>query len=89
MQASKSGCVLHFKQSKLCSEVKTKFLDANNDKDLEIINCYRTGNDHAHLVNLMSTIVGLGNLYKLWDKAKMHKLMQMMARALDRQARAA
>jgi hypothetical protein len=85
---NKQGCIIRFKPPKPSEEMmKAKFFEADDTKVLELVRCYQTGDDHANLITLMSRIIGLGNLYGLWNEGKSQKLAQLMSRALDDQVR--
>lgn len=61
-------CVLHFKDPKPNdASIKAKFFEADNSKVSEQIMCWKTGDIHANLVILMDRMVGLGDLYNMWD----------------------
>ena len=85
---NKSGCTIWFETPKPSDEsIKAKFFEADGIEVSEIIRSYQPGDDHANLIALMSHIIGLGDLYSLWEEGKSRKLAQTMARALDDQAR--
>ena len=85
---SKSGNIIRFKPPKSSDEsIKAKFFESDDTEVSEVIRTYQSGDDHANLIALMSRMVGLGDLYELWEEGKSQKLTQMMARALDNQAR--
>ena len=85
---NKQGCIIRFKPPKPSEEVmKAKFFEADDTEVSELVRCYQTGDDHANLVALMSRIIGLGDLYGLWNDGKSQKLAQTMSRALDDQVR--
>ena len=56
--------VLQFKDPKPSNDqIKSKFYEADKSEVTEQIRCFKTGANHANLVNVMSRIVGLGNSY--------------------------
>ena len=60
--------VLQFKNPKPSDDqIKSKFYEADESEVTEQIRCFKTGDNHANLVNIMSRIVGLGNSYELWE----------------------
>jgi hypothetical protein len=100
-QASKSGgnkalqtnkfqpkIVLQFKDPKPSNDqIKSKFYEADDSEVTEQIRCFKTGDNHANLVNIMSCIVGLGNSYELWENGNLRKLAQTLNRALSGQVK--
>ena len=100
-QASKSGgtqasrtnkfqpkIVLQFKDPKPSNDqIKSKFYEADDSEVTEQIRCFKTGDNHANLVNIMSRIVGLGNSYQLWENGDSRKLAQTLNRALSGQVK--
>jgi hypothetical protein len=100
-QASKSGgnqasrtnkfqpkIVLQFKDPKPSDDqIKSKFYEADESEVTEQIRCFKTGDNHANLVNIMSRIVGLGNSYQLWENGDSRKLAQTLNRALSGQVK--
>ena len=100
-QASKSGgnkalqtnkfqpkIVLQFKDPKPSNDqIKSKFYEADDSEVTEQIRCFKTGDNHANLVNIMSRIVGLGNSYELWENGNSRKPAQTLNRALSGQVK--
>ena len=84
----KVNCILRFKESKPSDQqIKAKFYEADDTKVSEQIRKFKTGNDDTNLVGLMNEIVGLGNLYAMWEDGKSQKLSQTLSRALEGQVR--
>jgi len=80
--------VLQFKDSKPSDDqIKAEFYEADKSEVIEQIHCFKTGDNHANLVNLMSRIVGLGNSYKLWENGDSKKLAQTLNRVLTGQVK--
>ena len=80
--------VLQFKDPKPSDDqIKAKFYKADKSEVIEQIRCFKTGDNHANLVNLMSRIVGLGNSYELWENGDSKKLAQTLNRALTGQVK--
>lgn len=81
-------CILHFKDPKPNDrEIKAKFFEADDAEVSEQIMCYSTGDIQANLVILMERIVGLGDLYDMWQDGDSRKLSQSMHRALNGQVK--
>jgi len=90
LQVNKSQLkfVLQFKDPKPSDDqIKAKFYEADKSEVIEQIRCFKTGDNHANLVNLMSRIVGLGNSYELWENGNLKKLAQTLNRALTGQVK--
>ena len=49
--------------------------------------CFKTGDVHANLVILMDRMVGLGDLYDMWNDGDSRKLGQSLHRALSGQVK--
>ena len=80
--------VLQFKDSKPSNnQIESKFYKADNSEVSKQIQCFKTGDNHANLVNIMSQIVGLGNSYELWENGDSRKLAQTLNRALSGQVK--
>jgi len=61
-------CILHFKDPKLNdSKIKAIFYEADDSEVSEQIMCFKTGDINASLVILMDQMVGLGDLYDMWN----------------------
>ena len=67
--------------------IKAKFYKADDSEVIEQIHCFKTGDNQANLVNLMSQMVGLGNSYELWENRDSRKLGQLLNRALSSQVK--
>ena len=81
-------CILHFKDPKPNDkEIKAKFYEADDSEVSEQIMCYKTGDVHANLVILMDRMVGLGDLYDMWNDGDSRKLGQSLHRALSGQVK--
>jgi hypothetical protein len=71
--------VLQFKDPKPSDDqIKSKFYVADESEATEQIRCFKTGDNHANLVNVMSRIVWLGNSYELWENGDSRKLAQSL-----------
>ena len=80
---SKPKFVLQFKDLKPSdNQINAKFYKADKSELTKQIRCFKTGDNHANLVNFMSQIVGLGNSYKLWENGNLRKLAQSLNQAL-------
>jgi hypothetical protein len=80
--------VLQFKDPKPSDDqIKSKFYVADESEATEQIRCFKTGDNHANLVNVMSRIVWLGNSYELWENGDSRKLAQSLNRALSGQVK--
>ena len=81
-------CILHFKDPKPSDqEIKAKFFESDDTEVSEQIMCFSTGDNPANLVILMERIVGLGDLYDMWEEGNLRKLSQSMHRALTGQVK--
>jgi hypothetical protein len=79
---------LQFKDPKPSNDqIKSKFYEADDSEVTEQIRCFKTGDNHANLVNSMSRMVGLGNSYELWENGDSRKLAQTLNRALSGQVK--
>ena len=84
----KVNCILRFKEPKPSDhEIKAKFFEADNTEVSEQIRKFKTGDNDANLVTLMNEIVGLGDLYAMWENGGSRKLAQTLSRALEGKAR--
>ena len=84
----KVNCILRFKEPKPSDhEIKAKFFEADNTEVSEQIRKFKTGDNDANLVALMNEIVGLGDLYAMWENGGPRKLAQTLSRALEGKAR--
>ena len=82
------NCILHFKDPKPNDkEIKAKFFEADESEVSEQIMCFKTGDVHANLVILMDRMVGLGDLYDMWNDGDSRKLGQSLHRALSGQVK--
>ena len=80
--------VLLFKDPKPSDyQIKAKFYEADDSEVIEQNHCFKTGDNQANLVNLMSQMVGLGNSYELWENRDSRKLGQLLNRALSSQVK--
>ncbi len=68
-------------------QIKAKFYEADESEVIKQIHCFKTGDNQANLVNLMSQMVGLGNSYELWENGDSRKLGQLLNRALSGQVK--
>ena len=59
-------------------QIKAKFYEADDSEVTKQIRCFKTGDNHANLMNVMSQIVGLGNSYELWENGDSRKLAQSL-----------
>ena len=76
--------VLQFKDPKPSdNQIKVKLYEADDTEVVEQVRCFKTGDSHANLVNLMHEIVGLGNSYDMWNNGDSQKLAQSLNRALS------
>ena len=78
-QANKtqSKFVLQFKDPKPSDDqIKAKFYEADNLEVIKQIRCFKAGDNHGNVVNLISRIVELGNSYELWQGGDSRKLAQ-------------
>ena len=83
----KINCILRFKEPKPSDhEIKAKFFEADGTEVSEQIRKFKTGDNDA-LVALMNEIVGLGDLYVMWENGGPRKLAQTLLRALKGKAR--
>ena len=78
----------HFKDPKPTDrKIKAKFFESDDTEVSEQIMCFSTGDNPANLVILMERIVGLGDLYDMWEEGNSRKLSQSMHRALTGQVK--
>jgi len=81
-------CILHFEDPKPNdNETKAKFFEADNSEVSEQIMCFKTGDVPANLVILMDRMIGLGDLYNMWNNGDSRKLGQSLHRALTGQVK--
>ncbi len=84
----KTNCILRFKDPKPNDKsIKAKSTESNGVEVTKQIRSRKTGNNEANLVALMNRMVSLGEMSQMWEDRKSRKLCQVMARALDGQAR--
>jgi hypothetical protein len=83
----KTNCILHFKDPKPSDKPIKAIIFELDDTEVSQIRSFKTGDNDANLVGLMSQIVNLGDLYEMWGNRKSRKLAQMMSWALDGQVR--
>ena len=70
-EQAKVNCIPRFKEPKPSDhEIKAKFYEADDTEVSEQIRKFKTGDNDANLIGLMNEIVGLGDLYAMWEDGK-------------------